>query len=596
MKTKLIFIFVFIKILVNAQNPSDTLLSKIKNYTKQDSVRVELLVDACVAGIFTADTQHISYANEAFSISKKINYELGKIRAINCIGNYYFQRADFDKAINYYTQALKLAESRKDGSNIIISKSNIANVFAHTKRERKSISLYKECDAILLERGDSLTQNRAAILTNMATAYSSIQQHDSAITAYNKVLIICHKINSVFGLGITKSNLASEYYLTKNYDTALKYAQKSLEITNQYHLDFLKTTLYKTFGSTYVAMGNAKKGVQYLNLCVELSKNINAKENLLEVYGKLHNAYAAGNDFRNAYLNAVNYIVLKDTIFGIEKEKTINEINTKYETEKKEIAIKELQQKNVIFGLQSQRKTIVIYGILGGIIAVLLVAYFMFMRYKSKKQNELLTIQLLEAKKTFEAEKKATDSELKALKSQMNPHFLFNALNSVQEQFMYGDKMKGNELLSDFTYLTRQILSVSGKKQIPLNTEIEILTKYLELENMRFAKDFEYSITCDEIIDEDYISIPPMMIQPFVENSIKHGLLHKQGEKKIDIYFSLDEAQETLLCKVQDNGIGRKKSAEIKSKNEHKHVSFSTDSIQQRLELLNQNLKLKNLV
>lgn len=196
----------------------------------------------------------------------------------------------------------------------------------------------------------------------------------------------------------------------------------------------------------------------------------------------------------------------------------------------------------------------------------------------------------------MEAEKKATDSELKALKSQMNPHFIFNALNSIQEQFMYGDKLKGNEQLSNFTYLTRQILEVSGKKQITIATEIDILTKYLELEKMRFAKDFEYFITTSNTIDEDYLKLPPMLIQPFIENSIKHGLLHKIGKKIIEIDFDLSVSEEYIICTIIDNGIGRQKSAEIKAKNQNNHLSFSTASIEQRLELLNENLKLNHLV
>ncbi len=201
----------------------------------------------------------------------------------------------------------------------------------------------------------------------------------------------------------------------------------------------------------------------------------------------------------------------------------------------------------------------------------------------------------LEAEK-LTLEKNLQASMLTALKAQMNPHFMFNALNSIQEQFMYGDKVKANEQMGNFTYLTRQILTVSGKKKINLSTEIEILTKYLELEKMRFAEGFTYQISLSETIDEDYHQIPPMLIQPFVENSIKHGLLHKQGDKKIDIAFDLDEQEENIICVVQDNGVGRKKSAEIKSKRVQQHESFSTSATEERLRLLNNDLQNQNLI
>jgi sensor histidine kinase YesM len=150
---------------------------------------------------------------------------------------------------------------------------------------------------------------------------------------------------------------------------------------------------------------------------------------------------------------------------------------------------------------------------------------------------------------------------------------------------MYGDKVIANEQMGNFTYLTRQILAVSGKKKIPLSTEVDILTKYLELEKMRFDNDFIYSITIDDSIDDEYTELPPMLIQPFVENSIKHGLLHKEGNKTVSINFTLDANEEFLICTVEDNGIGRKKSEAIKTKNNHN--SFSTTAVAQRLQLIN---------
>ncbi len=596
MKNILSISLILITSILISQNESDSLLLKVKNYKKQDSIRVEILVDACVGGVFKADTQYMVYAEEALQISENTKYELGKVRSLNCIGNYYFQRDIYDKAIEFYTRAMKLSEKRKDDNNIIISKSNIANVFTHTNKQTKAIPLFKECDQILLKRGDSLIQNRAAILTNLATAYSSISQHDSAIYVYNQVFYICNTIKSEFGLAITLCNLANEYYLTKQYQKALNSSEEALKILDKNHFDFLRAPLYKTFGTTYLELNKIEKGIDYLLKCSDLSREINDQEVLVEVYQKLYKAFYKTNNYKEAYTYAVNYINLNDSILGLQKEKAMAEISTKYETEKKEAAIKELTQEKTISDLQSQRKSVLIYSILGGLIALVLLLYFLFTRYKTKKQNEALKIQLEQAEKTIEAEKKATESELKALKSQMNPHFIFNALNSIQEQFMYGDKLKGNEQLGNFTYLTRQILTVSGRKQIPLSTEMEILSKYLELEKMRFQNDFEYSISFSENIDEDYVQLPPMMIQPFVENSIKHGLLHKAESKKLTIHFNLNEEENYLLCSVEDNGIGRAKSAEIKANNSNKHASFSTSSIEQRLELLNANLKLNNLI
>lgn len=575
----------------SAFSQNDSLSIKIKQHPQQDTIRVELLVDACVNGTFTSDSVLLQYATEAYNIAEKINYRVGKIRATNCIGNYYYSKAFNDKAINYYIKALKLAESSNDIENIIIGKSNLANIYGKHNNLAKAINLLQECNNLLLQKGDSASRNRAAILTNLASCYSTNQQHDSAIYFYNKVYEICNSAKINFGIALALHNLGSEYLQTKKYATAIDYLNKALIPINENKMDFLKANTYKWLGECYVATNNTAQGIAYLQKAEAIAKNSNDNEALIGVFSNLYKVYAAKQDYKNAYSYAINYYNLKDSVFGLEKNKAIAEISTKYETEKKEATINALSQEKKISELNAKRKSILLYSVIGAAIALALLGYFLFTRYKSKKQNELLKQQLQETEKLLEAEKKVADSELKALKSQMNPHFIFNALNSIQEQFMYGDKMIANEQMGNFTYLTRQILNVSGKKKIPLSTEIEILEKYLALEQLRFKESFTYTISCADNIETDYVQIPPMIIQPFAENSLKHGLLHKAGNKNLTIYFEINNTEDLLLVTLQDNGIGRKAAEGIKIKNEHSHESFSTQSIQQRLTLLNSNNK-----
>lgn len=581
------FYFTVFAILISslffAQN-NDSIVSKIKNYKKQDTIRVELLIDACVSGTFDSDKELLSYANEAYQLATKIKYDLGKIRAINCIGNYYFQRGDFKKSINLYFQALTLSEKRNDTDNIIISKSNIANVYTRTKDHQKAIQLLKDCDVIFIQRNQQKSEKRAAILTNLATVYSNIGAHQLSIKTYDLVYKISLEAKSIFGQAITLANLGNEYLKINQIDKALQYSLDGLKIIESNNIDFLKTEIYKILGSIYSKKNDFKNAELFLKKAEILSKKIEDNETLIEVYGKLKDTYVAEGNYKSAFHTLESYIELREKIFGIETKKNADELSTKYETEKKEGQIKALSQQQKISELQSQRKTLILYSSILGFLGILLSLFFFFRKYKINKQNELLKQEL----QTSNAEKKANESELKALKSQMNPHFIFNALNSIQEQFMFGDKLAANEQMSNFTNLTRQILAVSGKKKISLATEIDILTKYLELEKMRFDSDFKYNISVHENIDDEYVQLPPMLLQPFVENSIKHGLLHKEGEKEIAILFKLDINGNYLICMIEDNGIGRKKSEEIKSKN--KHNSFSTTSISQRLQLLNENV------
>lgn len=181
-------------------------------------------------------------------------------------------------------------------------------------------------------------------------------------------------------------------------------------------------------------------------------------------------------------------------------------------------------------------------------------------------------------------------SQLTALKAQMNPHFMFNALTSIQDLIVRQDTRKSSHYLSRFAVLLRRILETSEQQSIGLDDELEILQLYLELEKLRFGDEFKYDIILDESVVPSQIRIPSLIIQPFVENGIKHGLLHKKGEKHIRISFRL---QEQLICEIEDNGVGRKKSNEIKIRSGQTHQSFATQATERRIELL-QRISRKN--
>ena len=172
--------------------------------------------------------------------------------------------------------------------------------------------------------------------------------------------------------------------------------------------------------------------------------------------------------------------------------------------------------------------------------------------------------------------------KLENLKSQMNPHFIFNALNSIQEYIILNQKNLASSYLAKFADLIRAYLEHSNKGYITIREEIECLDIYLQLEKLRFEDKFEY--TLNGIENNDHLKIPTMLIQPYVENAIKHGLLHKKDNRKLNVSFELLNNQSMLKCIVLDNGIGRVKANEIQNK---KHNSFATEATAHRLELLN---------
>lgn len=183
-------------------------------------------------------------------------------------------------------------------------------------------------------------------------------------------------------------------------------------------------------------------------------------------------------------------------------------------------------------------------------------------------------------------------SKLTALRARMNPHFVYNILNSIQSLIYIGDKRTASTSLSKFSELMRLVLELSDKENISLNDEIHVIELYLELEKLRFGDEFKYSIELDNELKYLNPEIPGFFIQPFVENSIKHGLLHKSGEKRL--LFKIEKgANNDVRIIVDDNGVGRKKSAEINARRNLKKSSFAVEAIINRINLINSQLKRK---
>jgi len=192
-------------------------------------------------------------------------------------------------------------------------------------------------------------------------------------------------------------------------------------------------------------------------------------------------------------------------------------------------------------------------------------------------------------KKVLEIEKLLFDLEQKALRLQMNPHFIFNSLNSIQSFIVNNDSDKATLYLAKFAQLMRLILSNSSEPFVSIKDELKTLTYYMEIENLRFDDKFNYKIKVDPEIDEEFIGIPPMIIQPYVENAILHGIIHKPDKGNISISLTLQ--QETILCEVEDDGVGRQKAHEIKSQSGLKHKSRGMLITKERLEILNKQVK-----
>ena len=220
---------------------------------------------------------------------------------------------------------------------------------------------------------------------------------------------------------------------------------------------------------------------------------------------------------------------------------------------------------------RTKNQEIIIYSLIVGLSLLLVAAFFTYQYIKQQRlANNLLA--------------------LKSLRSQMNPHFIFNALNSVNSFIASNDERTANKYLSDFSFLMRAVLENSEEDFIPLQREVELIEMYTKLEHFRFKDKFDYEIDIDKNIDIDAYEIPPMLLQPYIENAVWHGLRYKneKGILKIEIQ---NISSNEIMISIIDDGIGRERSKSLKTQNQKKHNSKGLSNIKKRIKILNDMYK-----
>ena len=271
---------------------------------------------------------------------------------------------------------------------------------------------------------------------------------------------------------------------------------------------------------------------------------------------------------------------------GMQYEFDKQQAQEKFETEKRITQFKADQKIKDLTIEKEQNKNKIAYGTLGAIVIIGGISFFA-LRQKRRADKISSMQQASESeKKKLELEMRWFDSELKALRSQMNPHFIFNCMASIQSFMTQNDPASAAKFLSKFARLIRTTLENSMQTFTLLEAELKMLEDYMELEKLRFGNKFIFSIEVDENIDPEITEVPSMLIQPYLENAIIHGigaLKDKQGQ----LYISLKKENNILQCAITDNGVGRKKAQEIKKQNEISHKSLGMSILQERLELIN---------
>ena len=551
----------------------DLAIANYKNslqFREDESTKLELAKAAIIIKEF----------DEAEVYLQDINTEkLGlfqKILVYESRGDIYLKRKDFNKATKNYGKALRIAEDNDITSKVTDLNSELGDVLV---AQGKITQANKQFDnSIKLAQQENPVRSLEE-KNKVADYFNQTQQFDKEINLRKETLLETKKLNDSVLLvsdSETKSEFGSDFKALSNAQFPTGFAGNS----SLSKLNTISENNYK-IGRALVEKEDYEEAIPFLEKSI---KNADSESDLIvkkDATRKLSEVYSNLEEYDKAFKTYREYVDLVDTLY-VRKEQEIAQAKRtrkKFTENQNRIASLEkdraLNESKVTLALRDQQlseaknesQQYIIYSLLLGI---LIMVGFAVLLYRSNKQQKL-TNNLL---------------ALKSMRSQMNPHFIFNALNSVNSFIAVNDERNANRYLSEFSVLMRSVLENSDENFIPFSKEIELLELYVKLEHNRFKEKFEYEINVDKSIDLDEFSIPPMLLQPYIENAIWHGLRYKKerGTLKINIKQLVEE---TLSVSIEDDGVGRKRSQELKTKNQLKQKSKGMSTIKKRVSILN---------
>lgn len=619
----------------------DSMKMLLKKNKKIDSnsIRTILKISKAYGYINTDSATH--FANLGLSESKKINWQKGIAANFGQLGSLHNENSNYEKALAYYNKALAINKSigNKTGQagNII----NIGVVYDRQGNTSKALDNYFKALKIAQEiKDDDYT---ALIYGNIADVYMFNKNNKKALDYALRGLQKYEKLKDLNGIAHSSNRVGTTYYVLKNFEKAEQYFKKSLNVNSQLEnkmgqaqalgniallhednldmkLDFLlksqqlndeinalssqSITNLGNIGGTYALIFIKRlkdkyptqnfipndyptiyqKAIYYLKKAVQTSKEVGDQGNLSYFSDNLAQLQEYNGQHKDALLNFKISKNIDDSLYSQESKNQIATLEAQFAFQKKEDHYKQQQE---LAKVRAQQ--IYLYA---GLAIVLVSSVLLYLLNRSnikqlRLKNQLIRKEAEEQTKELLHQSRLLESELKAIRSQMNPHFIFNVLNSIESYIMDNDKKLASRLIQKFASLSRLILENSTKSLIPASKEWKALQLYTELEAMRYNYSFTYSFHLADDIELDTILLPPMLIQPLIENAILHGII---GANISDAHItvSMHKSGEKLAITVKDNGIGLKASQSLK-KTAHvvKEKSIGVNSIRERIALIN---------
>ncbi|MEM5564702.1 tetratricopeptide repeat protein [Psychroserpens sp. AS72] len=550
---------------------------KVLNYSKQNGDLEQQASMLNNIGVISHSKGNLDDAVNFFKQSYVIREQLGNkklgLGSLNNIGAICLNQGKYTEALKYFNKCLSIHREDNNKDGIALATINMSAVYYEWKQYDKTLRYLEES----LELSKEI-ENRSMIascLINIGAVYADLKEFDKALDYMTASLYISKEINDKselsagnFQLGDLRLSMGEPIMALENYKTCLELSVSSEDKIYTCHAHI-------GLAQTYVALENYSKALDHALKGKQLADDLELLAQQKLASGVLASVYDKTGNYKKAFESHQLFKKLNDSLFNNENIEKITQLEYEYKYKQAldSASIRELKLTKTLTATNSdleKSKQSYLWAIIGFLmVSILLGGVIFYQKYtnvKSKAQN--------------------IEIEQKLLRSQMTPHFIFNSLSVLQGMILNKEDKKSVLYLSKFSKLLRITLENSRDKVVPLHEELTAVNNYLELQNLEVSQTYQYTILVDENIDTTAFEIPPMLIQPFIENAIEHGFQNQKEDRKIDI--QLKYSNKDLICTIKDNGIGI--NFQKTQKKKHKR-SLATTITNERLKIVSNEFK-----
>jgi tetratricopeptide (TPR) repeat protein len=474
----------------------------------------------------------------------------------------------FKTAIRYFQIAVNGERKNGNKRGLGLALANLGELYSESEDDIKAIQYSKEALGYLAD----VNMPYIMTTTNVATYFTNLMQYDSALFYLTKSEKRARQINDANNLLLIRLALAGIYLGQKKYDLARPLLEKSLVDLTESGDRWNLTRTYLSLANLDTSLHNYKEAKNKLLKGLQIAREDKQQVLVVSILRNLAIICSKLNDYKTAFEYQKEFLVQKDSLTSEKTKAGLADLEISYQTQQKEEKIQLLKKDNDIKSLQLKSSRQSKYLYLGAFIMCLIILAIVF--YQRGHRNKL------------ENEKMKAELQTKLLRSQMNPHFIFNCLNSIENFIMQNDKRQASDYLNKFSKLIRSILDSSRNEMVPVAKDMEALKLYIELEQLRFNNKFNYKDFIDPALAGGDYRVPSLLIQSYVENAIVHGLANSENT---DLHLTVTVSLENERIKyiIQDNGIGRVKSSEYNRLNKPFHKSIGLKISEDRISLFN---------